>query len=232
MPLSLPAMCSCGQKYNVTHALNCKKGGFVTMRHNNLRDFEADMLSKIVNDVETEPQLQQVTGEIIEGLSRNASRPDIRARGVWKAGQNAFFDVRVTNAHSPSQIHLTTESALKKHEQEKKRNYNRHIMDIEHGTFIPLVFSVSGDMGKECSMFHKHVAERLAIKTSKRYGKIISTIRCKLSFLILKSALMCVRGSRSHNLKTINELEVVSNLARIEENKIDMFLQVCPFTFI
>ena len=138
----------------------------------------------------------------------------------------------MTNAHSPSQIHLTTESALKKHEQEKKRNYNRHIMDIEHGTFIPLVFSVSGDIGKECSMFRKHVAERLAIKTSKRYGKIISTIRCKLSFLILKSALICVRGSRSHNLKTINEFELVSYLARIEENEIDMFLHVCPFTFI
>ena len=42
------------------------------MRHNNLRDFEADMLSKIVNDVEAEPELQQVTGSIIEGLFGNA----------------------------------------------------------------------------------------------------------------------------------------------------------------
>ena len=65
-------MCPCSQKYNVTHALNCEKGGFVTMRYNNLRDFEADMLSKIVNDVETEPELQLVTGQIIEGLSGNA----------------------------------------------------------------------------------------------------------------------------------------------------------------
>ena len=78
----LPAMCSCGQKYNVTHALNCKKRGFLAMRHNNLRDFEADMLSKIVNDVETEPELQPGTVEIIEGLSGNASGPDIKARGV------------------------------------------------------------------------------------------------------------------------------------------------------
>ena len=146
----LPAICPCGQKCNVTHALNCKKGGFVAMRHNNLRDFEADMLSKIVNDVETEPELQPVTGEIVEGLSGNASRPDIRARGVWRAGQNAFFNVRLTNTHSPSQIHLTTESVLKKHEHEKKRIYNRRIMNIEHGTFTPLVFSVSGGMGKEC----------------------------------------------------------------------------------
>ena len=155
----LPAMYPCVQKYNVTHALNCKKGGFVAMHHNNLRDSEADMLSKIVNDVETEPELEPVTGEIIAGLSGNASRPDIRAKGVWRAGQNAVFDVRVTNTNSPSQIHLTTESILKKHVQKKKRNYDRRIMSIEHGTFTPLVFYVSGSMGKECSMFHKYVAE-------------------------------------------------------------------------
>ena len=162
-------MCPCGHKYNVAHALNCKKSGFVTVRHNNLMDFETDMLSKIVNDVETELDLQPITGEIIEGLSENTSRPDIRARGMWRVGQNAFFDVRVTNTHSSSQNLLTTESVLKKHEQEKKRNYNRRIMNMEHGTFSSLVFSVSGGMGKECSMFHKHVAERLTIKTGERY---------------------------------------------------------------
>ena len=174
----LPAMCPCGQKCNVTHALNCKKGGFVTMQHNNLRDFEADILSKIVSDVETEPELQLVTDEIIEGLSGNASRPDIRARDVWRACQNIFFDVRVANTHSLSQTHLTTESVLKKHEKVKKRNYNRRVMNIEQGTFNTLVFSFSGGMGKECSMFHKHVAGRLAIKTGERYEKIIFTIRC------------------------------------------------------
>ena len=42
----LSAMCHCGEKCNVTHALSCKKGGFVTMRHNNLRDFEADCSPK------------------------------------------------------------------------------------------------------------------------------------------------------------------------------------------
>ena len=212
----LPAMCPCGEKYNVTHTLNCKKGGFVTMRHNNLRDFKADILSKMVNDVETEPELQPVKGEVIEGLPGNASRPDIRAGGVWRAGQNGFFDVRVANTHSSSQIHLTTEIVLMKHEQENKRNFSRRIMNIEQRTFTPSVFSVSGGMGKECSMFHKHVPERLAIKTGERYEKIISNVWYKLSFLILKSALICVRGSRSHNLKAIDEFELVSHLARIE----------------
>ena len=94
----LPAMCPCRQKYNVTHALDYKKGGFVTMCHNDLRDFEADMLSNIVKDVETAPELLPVTVGIIEGLSGNASRLDIRVTGVWRAGQNAFFDVRVTDS--------------------------------------------------------------------------------------------------------------------------------------
>ena len=42
-------------------------------------------------------------------------------------------------------------------------------MNIEHGTFTPLAFSVSGDMCKLCSMFHKHVADGLAIKTGEKY---------------------------------------------------------------
>ena len=48
---------------------------------------------------------------------------------------------------------------LLRHEKEKKREYNRQ-MNIEHGTFTPLVFSVSGVLGKECSMFHKHLAKK------------------------------------------------------------------------
>ena len=51
----LPAMFPCGEKYIVTHALNCRKGGFFIMRHNILMDFEANMFFKIVNDVEEEP---------------------------------------------------------------------------------------------------------------------------------------------------------------------------------
>ena len=59
----MPSKCPCGQKYDVRHAMNCKKGGFVIMRHNNVRDFEANLLRTIVNDVETEPSLQKIENE-------------------------------------------------------------------------------------------------------------------------------------------------------------------------
>ena len=42
----------------MTHALNCKTGGFIGIRHNRVRDFEAQLLTEICNDVEIEPPLQ------------------------------------------------------------------------------------------------------------------------------------------------------------------------------
>ena len=73
-------------------------------------------------------------GKELTVLGDNA-KPDIRARGVWRNGQNAYFDVRITNTNSPSQKHLTSEKILEKHEKEKKRQYNDRVMNIEHGTF-------------------------------------------------------------------------------------------------
>ena len=168
--------------FNMTHALNCKTGGFITIRHNRVKDFEAQLLTEICNDVEIENPLQPLEGEIFNGLTSVNAGPDVRARGFWREGQNAFFDVRITNT---------------KHEREKKRQYNNRIMNVEHGTFTPLVFSVNGGMAKECLKFHKFVAEKIANKSGCRYEKVISIIKCKLSFLILRASLMCVRGSRS-----------------------------------
>ena len=86
----IPSKCPCGQSFNMTHALNCKTGGFITMRHNRVRDFEAQLLTQIGNDVEIEPPLQPLEGEIINGLTGVNAKPDVRARGFWREGQNSF----------------------------------------------------------------------------------------------------------------------------------------------
>ena len=121
----LPATCPCGQKYDTTHALDCKKGSFVAICHNNIRDYEANLLAKIHTDVEIEPPIQLIEGEIVNGIAGDNARPDVRARDVWRDGQNAFFDVRITNTNSASQLNLKTEKVLLRHEIEKKRGYNR-----------------------------------------------------------------------------------------------------------
>ena len=55
-------------------------------------------------------------------------------------------------------------------------------MNITHGTFTPLVFLVSGVLGKECSMFHKYLAEEIAKKIYESYEQVITVIRCHLQF--------------------------------------------------
>ena len=172
------------------------------MRHNNIRDYEAELLKQTQNDVETEPPLQPLNGEQIPGLTGDEVRPDIRARGVWRNGQNAYFDIRVTNTNAEAQKHIEPMKILEKHEKEKKRQYNARIMNIEHGTFTPLVFSVCGSLGPECSKFHKHLANKISMKSGEPYEKIFSIIRCRLSFLILRASLMCIRGSRSASRPT------------------------------
>ena len=68
---------------------------------------------------------------------------------------------------------------------------------MQHETFTPLFFSLTEGEGAEASMFHKHIAQNISAKTEEKYDRVLSLIRCKLSFLILRSVLMCVRGSRS-----------------------------------
>ena len=93
--------------------------------------------------------------------------------GVYLSdGQNAFFDLRITNTNSPSQHNVKTEKVLLRHEKEKKREYDRGIMNIQDGDFTPLIFSVSGVLGKKCSMFHKHMAEKIAITLTKVMKKL------------------------------------------------------------
>ena len=122
---------------------------------------------------------------------------DIRTCGFWRSGQNAFFDVRITNAECDSQVTSTVKSVLRKHEMEKKRQYNQRIMEVEHGTFTPLVFTTSGAMGHECTKFHKTLAEKMSNKSGEKYEDIMRYIRVKVSFLVLKATLLCLRGSRS-----------------------------------
>jgi len=49
--------------HTVDHAMICKRGGFVTQRHNELRDLEAELLNMVCTDLEIEPVLQDISGE-------------------------------------------------------------------------------------------------------------------------------------------------------------------------
>ena len=69
-------------------------------------------------------------------------------------------------------------------------------MEVEHGTFTPLVFGTNGAMGEECAQFHQLLAAKLEQKNEKLYSTVMQWLRTRLSFSILRSALLCMRGTR------------------------------------
>ncbi len=60
-PTNTPTNCDCGKAFSTEHALSCAKGGFPTIRHNEIRDLTADLLTEVCNDVRIEPDLQPIT---------------------------------------------------------------------------------------------------------------------------------------------------------------------------
>ena len=84
---NLAQYCVCGAHLSADHAM-------IILRHNEIRDIAVDWLSEVCPEMEKEPQLQPITGEILRPLSANRkeyARPDIKAKGFWRRQQCAFF---------------------------------------------------------------------------------------------------------------------------------------------
>ena len=109
---------------SVARQMICKLGGFVIMRHNAIRDVEADFLRNVCKDVSVEPGLIQLTGneELASGsnLEDNA-RLDISCRGFLVPLQKMFLDVRFTHPNAPSNRNRKLKPLLKTWESEKSR---------------------------------------------------------------------------------------------------------------
>ena len=182
------------------------------MRHNNIRDFEASLLREICKDVKVEPMLLPV-GETATRSSNLAekARLDVSAVGVWSSMERTFLDVRVVHLNSPSYINQTPEQTYQQHEREKKRNYNDRILQVEKGSFSPLIFSTTGGMGPECTRFHKRVAELLSAKRGESYPHVMNFIRTRIRFSLLRSTLVAIRGERGRGNRSgvpISELSL------------------------
>ena len=57
--------------YSIEHALTCKTVGFPAVRHNEVRDITATLLTEVCHGVTTEPHLQPLSGESLFHRSAN-----------------------------------------------------------------------------------------------------------------------------------------------------------------
>ena len=62
---------------------------------------------------------------------------------------------------------------------------------------MPLIFSTAGGMGRAATVVYKRLASLLSARREQPYSMVMGWLRCCLSFSLLRSAVMCLRGSRS-----------------------------------
>ncbi len=220
-PSEMPSTCTCGSRFSVKHALSCARGRFPTIRHNEIRNLTATLLTEVCHDVCIEPELQPLSNEILTGASANCqdgARLDIAANGFWGGTfERTYFDVRVFNPHAPSNRHTLLSSCYRKHEQMKKRAYEQRIREVEHASFTPLVLSATGGLANEANTFYKRLASLLASKWDHPYSSALCWLRCRLAFSLMRSAIQSIRGARSscgHAIRT----PTVVDLVNIESN--------------
>ena len=97
--------------------------------------------------------MQPLSGKEIKENQSDEARSDISTTGFWIKGQRAFLDIRVSDPNAQLHQKKTLQKCYEINEQEKKREYSSRILNVEQGTFIPLVFSATGGMGRECWTF-------------------------------------------------------------------------------
>ena len=76
------------------------------------------------------------------------------------------------------------------------RSSKSKMMDVEMGTFTPLVFGTNGSMALDYQNFLRSLANKPSTKNDEPYASVISWLRIQLSFSVLRTVHKCVRGSR------------------------------------
>ena len=166
------------------------------MCHNALRNTEAYLLKECCRDVKVEPVLLPAhTDELQEGTEQRLQL-DISAVGLWSPFERSFLDIRVTHPLSPSYAGTSTKSLFRQHEKEKKRKYQERVLNVERGSFTPMVFMTTGGCGGEADKLHKRLAHLIAEKRKERYADTLRFIRTKLAFALLRSILCSLCGQR------------------------------------
>ena len=61
----MPSSCDgCGSAFSLSHALDCRKGGLVTQRHNEVQDALGDLAALAHKDVICEPVVREGNAEV------------------------------------------------------------------------------------------------------------------------------------------------------------------------
>ena len=173
--------------------IDCRVGGLVGRRHNEVRDAVGDLASLAWGQVTREPVICESSPVDPSSVTLI---DDLQVRGVWQPQVDVLFDVRVVDTDAPSYHGRSPQAVLGSAEAEKKCKYLEACL-ARHAGFTPLCFSIDGMLRSEADCFLRRLADRLSAKWERSYSAVVGWVRSRLSFAVLRATMLCVRGSRS-----------------------------------
>ena len=117
------------------------------------------------------------------------------------------------NPDASSYASRSLDALFRQHEGAKRLQYQERVVNVERGAFAPLVFSVNGAAAPASMAFLRRLCLLTAQSSGGSYSSLMSYYRCRVSFALLRSAVLCVRGARSARHRPVHMLR---ELAMVE----------------
>ena len=133
--------------------------------------------------------------------------------------RQAYFDMKVVSPYARSYLSMTHKQLYENAEHSKNREYKQRINEVEHADFTPLIFTTAGGMGPKTRVFLKRVTERLSETKDVHPSVMAGWVRCRFSFALLRTTLICLRGSRKKRKYVsvdVNDVERAVHESQIE----------------
>ena len=84
------------------------------------------------------------------------------------------------------------------------------MIEVEKGSFIPLIFTTSGGTGPLCKRLIKKIATSISDYKNEKYDDVVYHLRVRMRFALLRSTLIALRGKRGKQIRNVETVEETS----------------------
>ncbi len=214
-PDFLPKTCDgCNKAFTVTHALNCRKGGLVNLRHTEIANEWAHLCAialgteSIINepsiflgksnnpDNTSTPPFEHIHSHTLTAEAN--ARGDKGVIGFWQRHRTTIFDAQIVNTDSPSYSSKEPQHILDQSESNKKIKYE-DACHQRRRDFTPLIYSVDGLPSKGTTLAEKRLAQLLQNKLQIPYSQAIFLVHSRMSIALIRCNSILLRTSRDRS---------------------------------
>ena len=158
-----------------------------------------DTLSMMCKNVRKEPPLSATPD------SNDELRADINMRSFWQIWQRTFVDVMIFYPFAQSYPNWSLAITIKTIKNQKKRKYNKRILDGENGSFTTLLLTTNGGMSNKTKNFYKRQIQLSHEKSDVSYSDTSAWVKRQISFSLLWTSIIC---RRSYNIPTEERMDI------------------------